>query len=437
MIDVAAQQQAQGLLKFIDDSPSPWHAVASMTTRLEEAGFHRLYESDSWSLQTQQRYYVIRDDSSIIAFTTGQGPVSEQGFSMIGAHTDSPGFRVKPNAESSSGGYQRLGVEIYGGPILATFTDRDLSVAGRVSYQTNAGPHSQLVHFPQPLLRLPNLAIHMNRGVNEEGLKLHKQKELPLLLSVSPDSSPEHSAFVRLLADQLEVDPKQILAWDLAVCDTQPGAVFGMQQEFIANSQLDNLASCHAALTALLSDPGQPTGFNVCACFDHEEIGSLSNQGADGSFLGDVLQRICDGLEPGQEAFKRACVQSFLISADMAHAYQPNFPEAYEPDHHVLVNKGPVIKRNANQRYASDSASEAHFIACCERAGVPFQRYTHRNEIPCGGTIGPMTSARLGIPTVDVGNPMWAMHSLRESAGVLDHSYMTQVMQQFYFPATS
>jgi aspartyl aminopeptidase len=392
-----------------------------------------LDETLSWSLESGGRYYVVRDESSVIIFVLGQKPLVETGFKMIGAHTDSPGLRIKPNAATGVDGLLRLGVEIYGGPILATFTDRDLSLAGRINYKdTNNNIVSSLINFDRPLLRLPNLAIHMNRMVNEEGLTLHKQNELPLILSALAQECLPQTYFSELLQEQSACETERILSWDLAVYDTQKGAFWGAENEFYANSQLDNLASCHAALQGLLDDTVlENEATLVCAFFDHEEIGSESNKGADGSFLGDVLKRISLVTENNKEDFTRALAKSFMVSADMAHAYQPNFPLAYDPDHKVFVNKGPVIKVNANQRYSTESVSQAMFVDWCEQAGVPYQKYSHRSDLACGSTIGPITSARLGIRSVDVGNPVWAMHSIRESAGVLDHGYMIKVMKKF------
>ena len=431
---MSAQQQVQNLLDFIDASPSPWHAVKSIEIRLAAFQFVKLDESAKWDVRPGGRYYVIRDDSSIIIFVPGQKPLPETGFKIIGAHTDSPGLRIKPNAASGIDGLLRLGVEVYGGPILATFTDRDLSLAGRVSYKDDQNNLvSQLVKFDRPLLRLPNLAIHMNRLVNEEGLKLHKQNELPLILSAWAEGLLPHAYFAELLQQQSGCDAGRILSWDLAVYDTQKGVFWGGNSEFYADSQLDNLASCHAALQALLDETALASDNTlVCAFFDHEEIGSASNKGADGSFLSDVLQRIALAAEDYREDFSRALAQSFMISADMAHAYQPNFPLAYDPDHKVTMNKGPVIKVNANHRYSTESVSQAMFVDWCEQAGVPYQTYSHRSDLGCGSTIGPITSARLGIRSVDVGSPLWAMHSIRESAGVLDHGYMISVMKRFF-----
>ena len=429
-----AQQQVQNLLDFIDASPSPWHVVKSVETQLEKFKFVKLIETEKWALEAGGRYYVVRDDSSIVIFVQGQKPLVQTGFKMIGAHTDSPGLRIKPQAATGGDGLLRVGVEIYGGPILATFTDRDLSLAGRINYKDdNHKIVSTLLKFDRPLLRLPNLAIHMNRAVNEDGLKLHKQNELPLILSTIANECLPQAYFTQLLQEQTAGAIGRILSWDLAVYDTQKGAFWGAENEFYANSQLDNLASCHAALEALLDETVLASDNTlVCALFDHEEVGSESNKGADGSFLSDVLQRIALATEKNKEDFAIALAKSFMISADMAHAYQPNFPSAYDADHKVTINKGPVIKVNANQRYSTESVSQAQFIDWCEQAGVPYQKYSHRCDLACGSTIGPITSARLGIRSIDVGSPLWAMHSIRESAGVLDHNYMIKVMKKFF-----
>ena len=431
---ISAHEQVQDLLDFIDDSPSPWHAVQTVEAKLKAYQFVKLDESAAWDLKKGGRYYVIRDDSSIIVFVQGKKSLVETGFKLIGAHTDSPGFRIKPNPVTALEGLFRVGVEVYGGPIIATFTDRDLSLAGRVNYKTADNIiTSALIKFDEVLLRLPNLAIHMNRTVNDEGLKLHKQMELPLILSTVVQDSLPAEYFAQLLQDKIGCSLDKILSWDLAVYDTQNGVFWGSKQEFYANSQLDNLASCHAATKALLDDAVLDNDSTlVCAFFDHEEIGSESNRGADGSFMGDVLQRIAFSNAYSPEDYARTLAKSFLISADMAHAYQPSFPLAYDPDHKVMVNKGPVIKINASQRYSTESISQAQFIEWCNQAGVPYQAYSHRSDLACGTTIGPITSAKLGIRSVDVGNPLWAMHSIRESAGVLDHHYMIKVLRQFF-----
>lgn len=422
---------AQDLLHFIDASPSPWHAVDTAIAHLKNAGFTELREADAWQLKAGHSYYVTRGDASIIAFRLGTQALTETGLRIVGAHTDSPGLRLKPKAAYGGNGFVRIGVEVYGGPILATFTDRDLSIAGRVSVRNETGHALKLIKFDNALVRLPNLAIHMNREVNEKGLLLNKQNELPLLFAESEAGIAAEQPFLSLIANEIGVEIADILTFELNVFDTQKGGFWGAQQEFIADSQLDNLASCHAALSALVAID-KPAATTICALFDHEEVGSESATGASGSFLADIIQRISTCSKLSQEDYLRTLAQSFFISADMAHAYHPNFPNAYEPCHHVMVNQGPVIKSNANQRYASNADTAARFISLCERAGVPYQQYAHRTDLGCGSTIGPIIASGLGIASVDVGSPMWAMHSLRESAGVLDQYYMRSVLSAFY-----
>jgi len=418
---------AQALLHYIDQSPSPWHAVETTRTHLERAGFRPLFERDRWDLTPGACRYVIRGDSSIIAFRLGGASPSEAGFRILGAHTDSPGLRIKPQGHLRDGRLVRLGVEVYGGPILASFADRDLSLAGRVSLQGNQGIETRLVRFDSALLRLPNLAIHMNRGVNEDGLKFNKQTELPLILGQSLPETPSQTLLNELIADRLNVEPASILSLELNVYDTQPGSLWGAHAAFLASRQIDNLSSCHAALEALLSAaPSSST--QVMALFDHEEIGSESHQGAQGSFLSDVLSRLSGNTA---EDGRRALARSLLISADAAHAFHPNFSSAYEPLHHVQINEGPALKINANQRYATDGPRAAVFKDLAQRVGVPCQTYVHRTDLGCGSTIGPIASARLGVPTIDCGVPMWAMHSARESAGVLDQWAFKRLLQGF------
>jgi aspartyl aminopeptidase len=430
-IPAATRAHAQDLLDFIDASPSPWHAVQTCEARLTSAGFSRLEESDRWTLTAGDRRYVVRGGSSIIAFIVGSQPAATTGLRLIGAHTDSPGLRLKPKPAEDAAGMVRLGVEVYGGPILATFADRDLSLAGRVNVRVPGGFEGRLVRFDEPLLRLPNLAIHMNREVNENGLKFNKQTELPLLLGVSEDSAKAEARFRQPIAEALGVEPGDLLTWELNAYDTQKGAFWGVDREFVANSQLDNLASCHAALSALLATR-EPAATCLCAFFDHEEVGSESATGAGGSFVADVVSRLAASAGLDSEDQRRMLAQSFFISADMAHGWHPNFPAAYEPCHHALVNAGPVIKSNANQRYSTSAETAARFMAICEKAGVPCQQYAHRTDLGCGSTIGPIVASRLGIPSVDVGSPMWAMHSIRESAGVLDHGYMIAALTSAY-----
>lgn len=430
-VSVEARQHAQALLDFIDQSPSPWHAVENVANQLKAHGFKNLRENEPWQFKKGGKYFVIRDGGSIIAFALGQAALAESGFRILGAHTDSPGLRLKPKAAYSTEGLAQLGVEVYGGPILATFTDRDLSLAGRVVIQTTQGLESRLIRIDQAIARLPNLAIHMNREVNEKGLVLNKQTGLPLIFGHAANSDTAKQLLNETLAGKLAIPASAIVSWDLAFYDIQKGSFWGLEQEFIADSQLDNLASCHAGLEALLSSE-TPQATAICALFDHEEVGSESATGAGGSFLLDVIERICHSTGLTQEDKLRSFANSFFISADMAHAFHPNHAGSYEPCHHVQVNHGPVIKTNANQRYSTNAVTAARFIQLCDKAGAPYQQYAHRTDLGCGSTIGPIMAAQLGIATVDVGNPMWAMHSIRESAGVLDHAAMIAVLKQHF-----
>jgi aspartyl aminopeptidase len=414
---------ARQLLDFIDTSPTPWHAVASAEARLRERGFVRLEETERWQLADGGRYYVVRGGASLVAFVLGRGPLAETGMRIVGAHTDSPGLRLKPRPALPGDGMLRLAAEVYGGAIVATFTDRDLSLAGRIVVHSAAGAETQLLRFDEPLVRLPNLAIHMNREVNDQGLKLNKQTELPLMLATLDDEKEAEGHLRKLLAERVQAEPADLLSWDLAVYDVQKGCFWGADGQFIASARLDNLSSCHAALQALMATE-QPTATCVAAFFDHEEVGSESATGAGGTFAADVIDRLCNHAALDNEDRHRAMAKSFFISADMAHAYQPNFPAAYEPGHKVMVNKGPVIKIHANQRYTTSAETAARFIGYCEQAGVPYQQYAHRGDLACGSTIGPIVAAQLGIASVDVGSAMWAMHSARESAGAHDQAYM-------------
>ena len=420
---MSAPAAALDLLTFIDASPSPWHAVASAEARLLAQGYTRLEEGARWQLAAGGRYYVVRGGASLLAFVLGSGALAETGFRIVGAHTDSPGLRLKPRAAMAGDGLARLGVEVYGGPILATFADRDLGLAGRVVLRKGTARETRLLRFAQPLVRLPNLAIHMNREVNDKGLKFNKQTELPLILGLAEKGADPEARLRTLLAEAAQADAADLLGWELAVHDAQPGAVWGANGEFIASRQLDNLASAYAALSALMAT-AQPAATCLTALFDHEEVGSESATGAGGSFVSDVLARICFHARLDEEDRRRALARSFFISADMAHAYNPNFPAAYEPEHKVMVNGGPVIKTNVNQRYTTNADTAARFMAHCEKAGAPYQRYAHRTDLGCGSTLGPILAAQLGVPSVDVGSAMWAMHSARECAGVHDQAYM-------------
>jgi len=435
--DTGCREAARDLLEYIDAGPSPWHAVAESARRLDAAGFTALDPRAAWELEAGRGYYVTRQETALAAFLVGAEPAEQRGFRIVGAHSDSPGLRIKPRGEQRAGGMIRLGVEVYGSPILATWADRDLSLAGRVPLRPPdaAEGENRLLAFIRPLVRIPSLAIHLDREVNVKGLKLNPQDGLPLLFAVEDQGETDANLLQELLARELEVPAESIRAFELCACDTQPGAFFGAGSEFMASGRLDNLASCHAALEALIAAsrlPEPPGHHGVAVFFDHEEVGNQTPRGAGGSFLEDMLERIVLARGGGREALMRALAGSFLISADMAHAFNPGHQRAYDPQHHVLLNRGPVVKINANVRYTSDSPGTVRFERICEELDIPVQRYVHRSDLPCGTTIGPVAAARSGLSAVDVGNPLLSMHSIRESAGVLDHHRMIRVLERFF-----
>jgi aspartyl aminopeptidase len=414
----------QDLLQYIDASPTPFHAVAETVARLRAEGYRPLDEADAWDAAPGDKVYLVRGGGSLAAFHLGSAPTSDAGFRLVGAHTDSPNLRVKPNPEMKRSGYGQLGVEPYGGVLLHTWIDRDLSLAGRALL---ADGTARLVDFARALLRVPSLAIHLNREVNTEGLKLNAQKHMAPILAVE---GLEGMELRELLAKELDdVDAQDILAWDLMAYDVQPAALSGANQEFIHAGRIDNLASCHAAVTALLAAEGNAQVTRGIVLYDHEEVGSRSAQGAASDFLRSCLQRF-SGDSP--EDYHRATARSFLISADMAHAIHPNYADVHEPQHQPLLGGGPVVKINVNQTYATDGESWAGFERWAREADVATQRFVIRSDLQCGSTIGPITAAELGIRTVDAGNPMLSMHSCREAAAAADVPKMIDVMKRFF-----
>lgn len=420
------------LLDFIAASPTPHHCVAEARRRAAEAGFTALDEAESWKLEPGRGYTVARG-GALIAFRVGTEAPCEAGFRIVGAHTDSPNLRIKPQPDFGKEGYLQLGVEIYGGVLQYTWLDRDLGLAGRVMLK-GEGPgqlESRLVRIDRPLLRIASLAIHLDREVNKKGLNLNEQTQLPPLLGLSQD--PTVDGLKALLAAELDTEPQRILAWDLSLMDVVPPAVGGLRGEFIFAPRLDNQASSHAALTALLRAPAAKATQMVCL-FDHEEVGSGSTAGAAGSLAENVLERIAELEGPGAKAgaLPRAIARSWQVSADMAHAVHPNFTDKHEPQHLPRLNGGPVIKINSQQRYATDAEGAALFESLCQDAEVPVQKFVNRTDLACGSTIGPISAARLGVRTVDVGNPMLSMHSIREQAGAEDPERMTAVLTRFF-----
>ena len=418
-------------LNYLRNSPTPYHAVANIAETLETSGYSRLHESDSWPKLTTGKYYLTRNDSSLIAFNLSQSPAAE-GFRLIGAHTDSPCLKIKPNAIAINNGYAKFGVEVYGGVLLNPWFDRDLALAGRVTVQTKAGAIDNfLINIDQPIAFIPSLAIHLDREANENR-SINKQKHLPAVICRTPKPTDKDGQnFETLLKKWLkqqypELSPVKILAFELSLYDHQPPRLVGLNREFIASARLDNLLSCYAAVAALLNSDNRSN--QVIALNDHEEVGSASTSGAQGSLLYSVLSRIC----AGNESLQRAISRSMLISADNAHGVHPNYPEVHEPAHQPLINNGPVIKINNNQRYATNSETAAVFKAVCDDNKIPYQVIVVRSDMGCGSTIGPITATRLGVRTVDVGVPQLGMHSIRELAGAKDVEYLATALKGFF-----
>lgn len=424
---------SEELIDFIHNSASPFHAVDTMAGQLEKAGFKALNLSDEWRLTKGGKYYLSRNGSALFAFIIGSGEPEVEGFKILAAHSDSPTFRIKPDPEiDSDNHFVRLNTEVYGGPILMTWLDRPLSIAGRVSLRSNQPlwPDNRLVNFNRPLLIIPSLAIHLNRTVNE-GIELNRQKEMLPILGLAKGKNVGHGMLKRMLAKELGVADEDILDYDLSLNEYNRGCIMGYDNEFISAPKLDNLAMAHASIKGLLeSKPGKST--QMVAIFDNEEVGSLTKQGADSPLLRNLFERILLQLGLSGEKIQRTIYQSFMISADMAHSVHPSHTEKYDPVLHPLINRGPVIKITANQKYTSDADSIAVFVQICEKAGVPYQKFVNHSDIAGGSTLGNISSGHLDIRTVDVGNPMLAMHSVRELAGVEDHAYMIKAFSTFF-----
>jgi aspartyl aminopeptidase len=420
---------ADDLLAYIHASPTPWHAVAESVQRLEAAGYRALDERARWTLAPGDRVYVVRGGSSILALELGTEPPPEAGFRLVGAHTDSPNLRVKPRGETRAHRAHQLAVETYGGVLLHTWLDRDLALAGRVWVRDGAGARPVLVRFDRAMARVPSLAIHLDRGVNEEGLKLDAQQHLPPLWGLE---STEDLALAAVLGEAAGVSADAVLAYDLCLYDVVPPARGGARGELLFAPRLDNQASCHAAIAALVGAQGPVAATRGAILYDHEECGSTSAQGASSPLLGDVLERIAVAFDASSDARARAMARSFLISADMAHAVHPNYADRHEPGHRPYLGAGPVIKSNSNQRYATDGESWSRFTSWCARVDVQPQHFVTRTDLACGTTIGPLTAARLGIRTVDVGNPMLSMHSCRELAAAADVAPMIAALRAFF-----
>ena len=427
-MDQTENQFNQQLCAFLDASPTPFHAVSSMVALLAEAGFTELSDEQNWSLKAGGKYYVVRNGSSIVAFVAGSEAVSKAGVRIAGAHTDSPCPMLKPQPEIEKGGFSQLGVEIYGGALLNPWFDRDLSIAGRVVYKdANKELKQTLVNFKQPVATIPSLAIHLDRNANKERT-INPQTDIPPIVKLNLGNQKNQS-FRDILQQQFLTKQDQVLDFELCLYDTQPAAIIGLEQEFLASGRLDNLLSCFVAIQALIKADGSQTC--IVACNDHEEVGSVSAVGADGPFLESVIAKIAAN-ESNSLDISAVMDKSLLISCDNAHAVHPNYMHKHDAGHLPSINGGPVIKTNVKQRYATNSVTSSRFKQLCEQANVPVQQFVSRADMGCGSTIGPISSSRLGVATIDVGIPQLAMHSCRELAGSKDSLRLTMVLNAFF-----
>lgn len=426
------------LLSFLDASPVNFLVVKNIADMLEAGGFRRLNPAlPIGMVNAGDRFFVTKNDSSIFAFRIGAKPLADVGFHMICAHADSPTFRIKPNAEMlCEGGLVKLNTEVYGGPIMSTWFDRPLTLAGRVIVRSQdvMQPQTMLLHIKRPLLQISNLAIHFNRQVND-GVKLSKQKDvLPLLGQINSQLEAGNllmNVIVEELNKQRPIQQEDILDFDLYLADTTPACTFGAHNEFISAGRLDDLSMCFAGLEAMLAAHDTDTT-QVLAIFDNEETGSQTKQGAGSPFLSYMLKRIALAQSHTEEAYYQAVERAFMISADNAHAWHPNYAEKYDPTNHPMLGGGPVIKFNAAQKYASDAASAAVFAGLCAKAGVPCQRFVNHSDVAGGSTLGNILASSIPLRGVDMGNAILAMHSCRETGSVRDHEYCVKVFTEFF-----
>lgn len=421
------------LIDFLYDSPSACHGVKSTQKILNENGFIEIKEEDKWDLKSSGKYYVIKNDSALIAFEVGSENIEETGFRLIGAHTDVPGFRIKPNPQMiTEGKYVKLNTEVYGGPILHTWYDRPLSIAGKVALKGKSPlkPEIKLVNINKPLLIIPSLAIHMNREVNE-GYKINKQVDTLPLLGLINSKLEKEDYLINILAKELNVNKEEILNFELGLYEYEKGSLIGMNEELISSGRFDDLWMVFAGVKALVNSK-KNNATKVMVCIDNEEIGSLTAEGANSTLLNNILERISIGLGKNKEEYYRALSKSMMISADLAHAVHPNLGDKHDPTNRPVLEGGPVLKIAASGSYSTDSFNGAVFAGVCENAKVPFQKFVNRSDVRGGTTIGPVTAANLTIPVIDMGAPVIGMHSIRELASVKDNYYTIKAFTEFF-----
>ena len=422
------------LLDFLDASPVNFLAAQNIATELEKAGYRKLDPREPiGNVKAGDKLYVTKNDSSVYAFHIGRQPMAEAGFRMICAHCDSPTFRIKPNAEMlCEGGIVKLNTEVYGGPIMSTWFDRPLTIAGRVIVRGHdaLNPQTLLLHVKRPLLQISNLAIHFNRQVND-GVKLSKQKDMLPILGIINDELEKGNLLMNIICGELSIKPEQVLDFDLYLADATPACTFGVHDEFLSSGRLDDLSMCFAGLEAMI-DTDTADATKVLAIFDNEETGSQTKQGAGSPFLAMMLQRIALAQSGSVEAWYQAIERAFMISADNAHAWHPNYSEKYDPTNHPVLGGGPVIKFNAAQKYASDAVSAAVFAEICRQADVPCQRFVNHSDVAGGSTLGNILASSIPLRGVDMGNAILAMHSCRETGSVADHLYTVKAFTQIF-----
>jgi len=423
---------ALDLIDFVDASPSPYYAAAEAMRRLTAAGFAELPVTGDWP-SGPGRYAVV-DGGSLFAWVVPPGSANKAPFRLLGAHTDSPALRVRPRPDTGRAGVRQLGVEVYGGPLLNSWLDRDLGLAGRVVVRTPDGAAARLVRVHRPVLRVPQLAIHLDRDLHTEGLKLDPQQHLVPIWALG---APRAGAFRDFLAAELDVPPGDVLSHDMVTYDLAGGTLAGGSEEFVSSARLDDLGCTHASVTALAAEAGEPAGQHISALvlFDHEEVGSQAVTGAAGAWLGRQLERTVLARGGTRDEFLRAVAGSVHVSADMTHATHPNYPDRHEPEHQIALGGGPVVKVSANVSYATDAPTHAAFLLAAEQADVPVQYFVNKSGARTGSTIGPIVAAGLAMPTVDVGIPALAMHSARELCGTADPGMLTAALRAFLTPA--
>jgi aspartyl aminopeptidase len=419
---------ADGLCAFVDASPSPFHAVAEVGRALDKAGFRQLAEVDAWP--TEPGRYVVVRGGSLVAWSTESAVGPTTPFRLVGGHTDSPNLRVKQHPSLSRAGWQVVGLEPYGGPLLNSWLDRDLGLSGRVSVRVGGQVEERLLRVDEPALRVPQLAIHLTE--DRKGIELNPQQHLDAVWGIG--SAP--ADFSEYVADRVDVAVRDVLGWELMVHDLTPSRLVGRDGDLLAAPRLDNQGTCYAGTQAMVAGVDQARELvPVLVLFDHEEAGSMSDRGAHSDLLGSTLERIVLASGGDRQDFLRALAGSLCASGDMAHATHPNYADRHEPSHRIQVGGGPVLKVHQQLRYATDSVGAGAFAAACEQAGVPWQRYMHRADLPCGSTVGPITAGRTGITTVDVGAPQLAMHSARELMAAVDIALYVEALRAFLAPA--